>query len=74
MIAERFIAAAHDTVSALMLGTSWNGWVSLPDWFGIFRTVMMALGGLVVVAIVLVVAVAVVSGVMGMIGNIKKKG
>ncbi len=34
---------------------------------------MMALGGLVVIAIVLIVAVAVISGVLGMIGNLRKR-
>ena len=48
--------------------------LAAPDWFGIIRTVMMVLGGLVVVAIVLTVAVAVIAGVSGMIGKIKGKG
>lgn len=55
-----------------MLGCSWSGWGTLPDWFGIFRTVMMALGGLVVVAIVLVVAIAIISGVLGMVGKLRR--
>ena len=46
---------------------------AFPDWFGIVRTVMMVLGGLVVVAIILVVAIAIVSGVLGMIGRLKGK-
>ncbi len=45
----------------------------MPDWIGMLRTVMMVLGGLVVMAIVLVVAVAVISGVMGMLGKLRRK-
>lgn len=45
----------------------------LPDWFGVLRTVMMALGGVVVIAIVLVVSVAIISGVMGMIGRLRRR-
>lgn len=72
MIANRFIVASISIVTALAFGISWN-WGGFPNWFGIFRAVMMALGGLVVIAIVLVVAVAVLSGVMGMIGNLRKR-
>jgi len=46
---------------------------AFPDWFGVVRTVMMALGGVVVIAIVLVVSVAIISGVMGMIGRLRKR-
>ena len=72
MIANRFIVASISIAAALAFGISWNRG-GLPNWFGIFRTVMMALGGLVVVAIVLVVAIAVISGVMGMVGNLRKR-
>lgn len=72
MIADRFIVALISIMTALAFGFSWN-WAGFPNWFGIFRTVMMALGGLVVIAIVLVVAVAIISGVMGMIGNLRKR-
>ena len=72
MIADRFIVASIFIVAASLFGTSWN-WGGFADWFGIFRAVMMALGGIVVIAIVLVVAVAIISGVMGMIGNLRKR-
>lgn len=48
-------------------------WASLPDVLRMIRTVMMILGGLVVIAIVLVVAIAIISGVMGMIGRLRKR-
>ena len=50
------------------------GWdrLALPSLFGILRSVMMVLGGLVVIAIILIVAVAIVSGVMGMIGKLRR--
>jgi hypothetical protein len=65
------ITSLHLAAAAfLMFGWSW---VALPDWFGIVRTVMMALGGLVVIALVLIVAVAIISGLMGMIGKLRRK-
>ena len=56
--------------SVLVVGWSWG---SATDWFGILRTVMMVLGGLVVIALVLIVAIAIISGVMGMIGKLRRK-
>jgi hypothetical protein len=72
VISDRFIVASISIIAAVAFGYGWYR-AGFPDWFGIFRTVMMALGGLVVIAIVLVVAVAVVSGVMGMVGNLRKR-
>ena len=72
MIADRFTIVSISIMTALAFGFSWNRG-GIPNWFGIFRAVMMALGGLVVIAIVLVVAVAIISGVMGMIGNLRKR-
>ena len=72
MIADRFIAPLFSTFAALAFAVSWD-WGRFPNWFGIFRAVMMTLGGLVVIALVLVVAVAVISGVVGMIGNLRKR-
>ena len=72
MIADRIIVASIPIVAAVAFGYEWN-LAKSPDWFGIFRTVMMALGGMVVIAIVLAVAIAIVSGVMGMIGNLRKR-
>jgi len=57
--------------TALVVALSWSA-ATLPDWFGMIRTVMMVLGGIVVIIIVLVVAIAIISGVMGMIGNLRK--
>lgn len=71
-MADRLIIASLPGIAALVIGINWDRG-GLPDWFGIFRTVMMALGGLVVTAIVLVVAIAIVSGVMGMVGNLRKR-
>jgi hypothetical protein len=59
------------TNAAAMLMFGWN-WVALPDWFGVVRTVMMVLGGLVVIVLVLIVAIAIISGVMGMIGKLRR--
>jgi len=56
------------TVTAMVLN---RGIEMPPDWFGILRTVMMVIGGLVVVAIILIVAVAIISGVMGMVGRLR---
>ena len=72
MIAPRLIIPSL-SISALVL-VSGLVWAALPGWFGVIRTVMMALGGLVVIAIVLIVTVAIVSGVTGMIGKLKRKG
>jgi len=58
--------------AALFVALSWST-AALPDWFGMIRTVMMVLGGIVVIIIVLVVAIAIISGVMGMIGNLRKR-
>lgn len=57
--------------TALFVALSWSA-AALPDWFGMVRTVMMVLGGTVVIIIVLVVAIAIISGVMGMIANLRK--
>jgi hypothetical protein len=57
------------TIAAAALG--WNA-PALAEWFGVVRTIMMVLGGIVVVAIVLIVAVAITSGVMGMLGRLRK--
>jgi hypothetical protein len=57
---------------AAVMALGWSG-AQAPDWYGIFRVVMMTVGGLVVIALVLIVMVAVISGVMGMIGRLKKK-
>ncbi len=72
MNAHRLVVGSLSVFIAtvLVFGMSW---ASMPDVFGILRTVMMILGGLVVIAIVLVVAIAVISGVMGMIGKLRKK-
>ncbi|MEX1309133.1 MAG: hypothetical protein AB1Z65_01815 [Candidatus Sulfomarinibacteraceae bacterium] len=71
------IAPAFDSPTSLMVTVVvvalTLGVAAFPDWFGMIRTVMMMLGGIVVVAIVLVVAVAIVSGVLGMIGRLRKK-
>jgi hypothetical protein len=72
VIADRFIGPSLFTFAALAFAISWD-WGGFPNWFGVFRAVMIALGGLVVIAIVLIVAVAVISGVMGMIGNLRKR-
>ncbi len=72
MIADRFIAPSFSTFAALACAISWE-LGRFPNWIGIFRAVMMTLGGLVVIAIVLVVAVAVISGVIGMVGNLRKR-
>jgi len=66
--ADRYLPIA--TVGILAYGLVRH---ALPDWFGVVRTVMMALGGVVVIAIVLVVSVAIISGVMGMLGRLRKK-
>ena len=58
------------TMCALAFGVSRRG---TPDWFGVLRTVMMVVGGIVVVAIILVVSVAIISGVLGMIGRLRKR-
>lgn len=58
------------TAGLLVFGASRR---AFPDWLAVVRTVMMALGGVVVIAIVLVVSVAVISGVMGMIGRLRKR-
>ena len=71
MTLPQFIVASVPSVAALVVVFSWS-WGTFPDWFGVVRTVMMVLGGLVVTAIVLIVAVAVISGVMGMIGNLRR--
>lgn len=54
------------------MGLAWS-WSALPDWLAIVRSVMMVLGGLVVIVLILIVAVAIISGVMGMIGKLRKK-
>ena len=59
--------------AAAMLALGWAG-LSFADLYGVLRTVMMVLGGFVVVAIVLVVAVAIISGVLGMVGRLRKPG
>lgn len=41
-------------------------------WMELGRTVMMTVGGVVVLALILIVGVAIVSGVLGMIGRLKK--
>lgn len=69
-------ASLHPPVSLIITAIVWFSgweWLALPDLYGIFRTVMMVLGGLVVVAIMLIVAVAIISGVMGMVGRLRKK-
>ena len=68
MIAYRFLPIV--TAGTLVQGL---GWGAFPGWFGVLRTVMMALGGVVVIAIVLVVSVAIISGVLGMIGRLRKR-
>ena len=60
-------------VTVVVVALTWSA-AALPDWFGMMRTVMMMLGGIVVVAIVLIVAVAIISGVMGMVGRLRKRG
>ncbi len=72
MLTDRVIVPSLLTFAVLALAPGWDRG-GFPNWFGILRAVMMAVGGLVVIAIVLVVAVAVISGVMGMIGNLKKR-
>jgi len=72
VIADRFVGPSLFTLAASASAMSWD-WGGFPNWFGILRAVMMALGGLVVIAIVLVVAVAVISGVIGMVGNLRKR-
>jgi amino acid transporter len=59
-----------ETAGSLVRGVSGS---ASPDWFGVLRTVMMVLGGIVVIAIVLVVSVAIISGVLGMIGRLRKR-
>ena len=62
------------TVSAIVATAAmmflWAGF-AMPDWFGMLRSAMMFVGGLVVIAIVLVVSIAIISGVMGMIGKLR---
>jgi len=58
------------TMGALALGESRRG---AADWFEVLRTVMLVVGGIVVVAIVLVLSVAIISGVLGMIGRLRKR-
>ena len=72
MNSPRLIAGALPVVVAIIMAFGMSGF-SRPDWLGMLRTVMMVLGGLVVIAIVLVVAIAVISGVMGMIGKLGKR-
>lgn len=72
MISARLIAGSLPIAAATTLEFRLSSG-SMPDWIGMLRTVMMVLGGLVVIAIVLVVAVAVISGVMGMIGGLRKR-
>ena len=73
MIADQLISRhAWPIAGVASMGLAWR-WSALPDWLGIVRSVMMVLGGLVVIVLVLIVAVAVISGVMGMIGNLRKK-
>ena len=71
-MSARLITGSLPIVAATTLDFR-SSWVSMPDWIGMLRTVMMVLGGLVVMAIVLVVAVAVISGVMGMLGKLRRK-
>ncbi len=71
MTAHRPAVASLFGVAALVIGVRFFR-VAFPDWFSVVRTVMMALGGVVVIAIVLVVAVAIISGVIGMVGNLRK--
>lgn len=72
MTAHQLISSSASSVAgAVTMGLAWR-WSALPDWLGIVRSVMMVLGGLVVIVLILVVAIAVVSGVMGMIGNLRK--
>lgn len=73
MIADQLISRhAWPIAGVVSMGLEWRSF-ALPDWLGIARSVMMVLGGLVVIALILIVAVAVVSGVMGMIGKLRKK-
>ena len=72
MIAPQFNIPSLPIAAAVFLMFGWS-WVALPDWLGVVRTVMMVLGGLVVIAIVLIVAIAIISGVMGMIGKLRKR-
>lgn len=73
VIADPLIFRAVPLIAgAVGMGLAWK-WSGSPDWLGLVRTVMMTLGGLVVIAIILVVAVAVVSGVLGMAGRLRKK-
>jgi uncharacterized protein involved in cysteine biosynthesis len=70
--AHRSTAVSIPGAAALLTGVSrYRG--AFPDWFGVLRTVMMVLGGVVVIATVLVVAIAVISGVIGMMGNLGKR-
>ncbi len=73
MIASRSTAGFLSRGSPRLSFYSALSWSVMPDWFGMLRTVMMVLGGLVVIAIVLVVSVAIISGVMGMIGKLRKR-
>jgi hypothetical protein len=57
---------------ATVAGLAWSSGRAL-DWFGVLRTVMMVVGGLVVLGLVLVVSIAVISGIMGMIGKLRKE-
>ena len=62
---------AFSGIAVFML--SWLRLSTSADVLGLARAVLMALGGLVVIAIFLVVAVAIVSGVIGMVEGIKKR-
>ena len=73
---DSLAAVAVGTVSAIVATAAmmflWAGF-AMPDWFGMLRSAMMFVGGLVVIAIVLVVSIAIISGVMGMIGKLRRR-
>ena len=72
MIQPLFLCSVPGILAGVALSTGrWSA--ASPGWYDVLRTVMMVLGGLVVIAIVLVVAVAIVSGVLGMIGRLRKR-
>jgi len=72
-VTSPFIHLPTSLIAAVLVVSLSSSAASYPDWFGMFRTVMMVLGGIVVIGIMLVVAVAIISGVMGMIGKLGKK-
>ena len=69
----RLFPVASTVILVVLVTSSVRGRMALPGLYDVLRSVMMVLGGLVVIAIILIVAVAIISGILGMIGRLRTR-